>query len=773
MGGGIGIIGGLVALSYYYREPLQARLIASLDRYLAVPVKIRSVETSIWADFPRLSVVLSDVVVMAPPDAHDTLLKADAVGFSADVLSLLQGENRFERLFVRNGFVHLRQDSRGQWQYRVWKSAEGESSDATFQISLLEVENMRIVVAPYGTDGPYAVDVGSARISINRVPQYTAVALSTQCRLKSGHPMMDGPLRLTARFRWYEGADSLHASTIEGEWDRLQWRGGGAVAFHGKRLPTVHLQLEGTHPAIHRLVERIVPKSPIVDLVASGDLTWRLSVDGPLQHGRWPSLRGSFRMENGGMTFRGIEGRRIRIHGTVHHPGGALNRLQVHVDSARGVVGNQPFEAAVHITAWEPLQVEGYIEHQWNLAEWAAALSHEQLRAHGEIGGRIHFQHASRKWRFQGDLRGGDAPVEIRRGDSLLLRLHRLHLQMEGRRFRLLASQVELNQSKARIKGEYLLDGPWEAHVDAAHLRWQDITAAMGAVGQWMTDSPTADDASSNQLLGTVHLTTRTFEWPPWTLTNARTHLAMTPTGIVMVPLRAQWGQGHLNLDSVAYRWTDSHAALAIGGSLHRIDIQRLFAHFDDWMADVISSRNLRGRADLRGRILLPFDSTGALQTPRMAAEVDLQIDSGQIIDYEPLARMMGFLELNRLRNLRFDRLRNHLSVRNDTLFIPTMNIHSNELSMRLTGYYTFTHFMEYFIHLNLNELLFGKKKYPQQEYGYVPAQRRRGVSVYLHMWGTPDSLEFEFDRRAVKRRLGEGWEPEAQPDAGFEIEWE
>ncbi|MFN7095573.1 MAG: hypothetical protein ACK4M7_09445, partial [Burkholderiales bacterium] len=64
---------------YHYREQMMERMVGEISKKLEYSIKIKKVSLTILDSFPKLSLVLKDVVIQYPAADKLTLLKADKV----------------------------------------------------------------------------------------------------------------------------------------------------------------------------------------------------------------------------------------------------------------------------------------------------------------------------------------------------------------------------------------------------------------------------------------------------------------------------------------------------------------------------------------------------------------------------------------------------------------------------------------------------------------------------------------------------------------------
>jgi len=100
-------------------------------------------DVSLWREFPRLAVGLSDVTVQ---DAFrtDTLLRAGRVSVQLDIIKVLTDRLVIEGIRVSDGFIRLRQNGKGDWNYLVWKESGSDGTATDLSIDLLALNDVEV-----------------------------------------------------------------------------------------------------------------------------------------------------------------------------------------------------------------------------------------------------------------------------------------------------------------------------------------------------------------------------------------------------------------------------------------------------------------------------------------------------------------------------------------------------------------------------------------------------------------------------------------------------
>ncbi len=129
---------------------------------------------------------------------------------------------------------------------------------------------------------------------------------------------------------------------------------------------------------------------------------------------------------------------------------------------------------------------------------------------------------------------------------------------------------------------------------------------------------------------------------------------------------------------------------ISAGFSLRKVDLAKLFYGFDDFGQSSLTSANLKGIADTRGKLSVGLSSSGSFQPGSLSGELDFSIKKGALINFAPLEKIKKYIFRNRdLSNIRFGDLSDHLEIRNGDIHISRMHVQSSALSFYLDGIYS------------------------------------------------------------------------------------
>lgn len=194
------------------------------------------------------------------------------------------------------------------------------------------------------------------------------------------------------------------------------------------------------------------------------------------------------------------------------------------------------------------------------------------------------------------------------------------------------------------------------------------------------------------------------------------------------------------------------------------VNLEKLMLKADYLGQDYVINKNIKGTlsGQIKSYIQVHPDLTPLMD--QMQAQMDVEIIDGELVNFAPMQAMSAYFGGKNLQRIRFDTLRNSLSLQNGTLSIPDMNINSSLGFMEVSGTQSMDTHMEYFIRIPLKLVtsagwhkLFGKKQEevnPDQEDAIEYRDKDKRVHfINLKISGTPDKYNVSLGK--AKKSLG------------------
>jgi len=179
------------------------------------------------------------------------------------------------------------------------------------------------------------------------------------------------------------------------------------------------------------------------------------------------------------------------------------------------------------------------------------------------------------------------------------------------------------------------------------------------------------------------------------------------------------------------------------------IDVSKLFWSFNNFKQDIVTSQNLSGLLD--GNVILTTKvRNGSISTKDAEATTRLTLSDGRLKNVKQLESLSKFIDLNELQDIYFSTLTNTITVRNEQVIIPQMEVSSSAINLFASGRHSFNGEYVYQTQLRLSDILFKKSSAQSSQFGVVEDDGD-GVKLYLKIEGDKQNHNVSYDRETAR----------------------
>ncbi len=186
---------------------------------------------------------------------------------------------------------------------------------------------------------------------------------------------------------------------------------------------------------------------------------------------------------------------------------------------------------------------------------------------------------------------------------------------------------------------------------------------------------------------------------------------------------------------------------------LNNIDINKLFYSFNDFGQKFIINENLEG--NLSGDLYFNSEWSDKLKVHKntVKTDCDITLTDGELNNFEPMQALSRFIDVDELKNIKFSTLRNQITIENEKIIIPQMNIESSVINVTASGEHNFDNTYEYHLKLLLSDLLSGKFKRSKRKKKdeNIEEDNTGRITLYLLLKGDEDDFKVRYDRKQAK----------------------
>lgn len=779
-------------LLYIFRDDLINMVKQQVNQQLVTDVTVEEIDLSVWEHFPDISVVFEDVVAMeAIEGSEDTLLRADKLFFSFDILGLMRGKYIIDKIILQNADCSVKTNKLGESNYMIIRQDQDTTSSEQLDFALksIELHNVHIRYIDEPTQQDHDVQVHEADVSLSIGEGLTDIGVSGDLHansLRSGKTIFlrNKALSIQTGLKYHNDKDQLtiNPSSLSIGPSAFNVKGN---LFLGDN-PSANLSIKAEKTEIGHLLALLPAdiNKEVAKYRSSGNIYFSGTINGPLGGDESPRVNFDFGFEdasfqhpdlNQAITEAYLEG--SYTNGKAHNAESSVLRLSglkgkigedtfkgnltyrnftnphldLHLDGTfdlkviSGLIPASPF-SDVKGKATTTLTFSGYLEH----------LASKNLIHKTKTSGHISINDVT----F--GIKGRKQLYEDLNGEFLFDKNNLGITNFTGHAGR---SDFQLNGFFKNFTSWLLLpDQPLEIEADfhSDHLDLDELLSASNA------SSPEADSESADyyfslpkQLEVDFSLHIKEIKFKRLSGDNLGKNLQgdmeLSNQTLTYDNIYFTLAGGTLGLRGYIDARHDNQISVVNYGEIKNLSVKRALYVLEDFHQDFLTSENLNGTLNASFSNKMFFNNHLQPDLSRLESIIDLTIDDGELVEFMPMIEMSVFLRANDmtkymksgdLSNIQFSKLSNRIKVDNDTIFIPDMTIKSNVVTdISISGTHSFDEHIDYQVSFPLINY---DKRERDERHGITRREDSKNFYVFLGIKGTTKSFDIDFDKKQI-----------------------
>jgi hypothetical protein len=194
---------------------------------------------------------------------------------------------------------------------------------------------------------------------------------------------------------------------------------------------------------------------------------------------------------------------------------------------------------------------------------------------------------------------------------------------------------------------------------------------------------------------------------------------------------------------------------------IRSMNVRKLFYAMNDFgqATDGLTYNKINGIIDSDIEIVSEWNSDFSPKLDRLLVLCDATIKDGEIRNYSTLESMAKYTKISNLSNVKFEKMTNTISIRNEVITIPEMEIKSNASTFKVSGTHSFSNEINYRIEILLSEVLGRQAKESNKsnpEFLIEDDGLGGKTKIHLLITGTTDKPIIKYDTRSARKSVVE-----------------
>lgn len=769
----ISILSIALALSmviYFISDKLEAVVLKEINNQLAVEGSFKDFEIAFWETFPRVSLKINHLKLNESEKVFNKpFLEAEKFYLQLNLWKAIRGNYELEKIKSKNVIVRMGY-KKGNSNFDIFKDTE----DSTSSGLNMDIQSIEFINASYeflDTEEKsyisYSFDLFQSKGEIN--PEYIAfkVLANGTCNtfLVQGDSInINKYTDLNTELKYSFKDEKLDILGGNLSIDASDFEINGSLQFADKNEIDLHLKSEGN--SIKQIIGLLPQEVSIKakEWESEGKFGIDASIKGGFEGKNTPEIDAKLLVSEAYIQSNqngvGLENLNIESRLFWGQKEQFLQLTKLSFD-----FNKQNFKAALDIQDFEKPKVVGWANGVLDLESLKAFMGDSAMPMSGILDCALEINSSFSQWGDAGMLlTSGGIQGQITCTNVYLATenytLEKVNGTLIFDKNNLKSSTLEGLLNKYNGKASFNLQnylsvlGPNPSLYGNISLQLESINLDEIMANQGLTETTENTEAEKDifeSLKGMnldLKISLKSLVYNKVKIDNIRSKLAIENQNITINQLFANLTEGTLNINGAIRKREDQMylGRFELEGS--KLNIQKLFALFDNFGQEEITEKNIEGKVTFLSQIALIFDRAGNIQKENIYAFTDLSIENGVLKKVEAMKSLSKFAEISELENIRFQTLHNTFEISDGVLNFPYMNIGNSVINLKIKGNHSFDNYMDYTFRVRLSEALASKYKWRSrknkedfEDFG------DKGVALYINMKGYPDDLNFSVEK--------------------------
>lgn len=772
----LSFIGILFFASVIMQEKVSAVILSSINKSLAVKVEAKSVHFSFLRKFPKASVQLKNALVHSSAEfntafgefkGRDTLLFAGSLFIKLNPIKIIRGNYSIDELSINNGLINIFTDSTGNINYRLSQFSASSKASPDVNLDAIRLRNIAAVYSDNKNKLRLKGNIEESKIKTNIKGssfQFMAVSKLRMDNLIISGTLFKRPFIADAMIALESdpGKAIFHQSSVTLD--------GLALKFSGSLSGSnADLLFSADNAEISKLINYLPPAissklngyefSGLLDFSgniksSSGmkkiEIKYQVS-DGSIKHLEdappvneitFSGIFSNGPDNNSNICSISLDDIKLKLGSTRIYGAMLVSNFAKPVTSLslKGCVYPEDLSRFFHMTVIN--HPEGSIDADLKLVTGSPSiLLNPDTLVYLKPVGSIKFNSFTFGWGEDGRIiRNMTGPADISdvyrtKGISLEYANQRINLDGEFRNLPewLAGKPSTLTGDFNVVFDKFIPEAFISKNENPLPTEFpKDIIASVN----FRADSLSYKSFRSSDVMGNL-------DYKPGKLTVNYFTLKSLSGKIS--------GKAYLNQNSDMTFISKGDYEIA------DIDVNNAFRSFRNFGQDFIRAENLSGNLSGKVTVLLPFSNDFTPKTSVVAAEGRFSLGNGSLINFEPAKELSDFIEMSELENIHFQKLENDFYIRDNTFYLPQMDVKSSAADIAVNGRHDFNNNYEYHVKVLLSQLLSRKRKEKRQpvtEFGAVQDDGLGRTSLLLKVESRDDDMKVSYDVKAASDQV-------------------
>ncbi len=764
-----------IGIAHFYQDEIEQLVVQNINDQLRTPIEVEDIELSLIKKFPYASLELKNFMTL---DAYqkDTLLKAEKIFLKINALDLYNKSYTLQQLELHNGFARISFNIKGVPNYQIWHSKRDSSLDRSLDLNHISLNKIHIEYSDAKSNLHISAQALQTELNGTIENGIFSAQINGDFETDFINVSQDKYLEDKILSTWVSLDVSKQRSTFNGSAKTNDLE----LKFNGNVKNGYTVNVRGTEIDIKTSLQYVPKKflSSIESFEFGGTADLNIKVENQNISKLPPAIHADFNIKNGSMQSNlPWQIKATELEG-IYHNGEQKNNISsiVSLQSINCQVNGKDLNGSLTYSNFNNPYIQAQFNTELNLAE-VQQLDYElplkELSGSAKITanykGRLGFKNDIVKDFEQAEK---SATIQLINTSFQYKPLALFH-SLEGS-IKLLNNRLEIDslkgstgkESKLKFVGaiEHLFSQKKELKV-TGHLSSDWLKISEMIIPE--TNQESTPFIMPKNILANITTSIKDASYKKFHMSNFQAKTSFSKGVLTAKEVQLNSMSGDITGELALSQTKEGNLRLITTSKLEQINVRQLFYEFENFGQTTMRHKHLRGKTTTDIYLRTEWDNYLNHIPENLYAFFDVKINNGELIEFEPMLLMSDYISVNELKRIRFSTLENQIEVKNRSVEIPFMEIHSSAMDIAGSGTHFFDNTLDYEIEFSLNEVM-GKRwrknnKKQITEFGQIENDGVKGTIIPLKMTGTVDDPKISFNFNRAKQSVNEGIEKQKQ----------
>ena len=778
------VVTGLMISVFLFKDRIIQQFVSEANKSLNTPVKIGKIDVSVFADFPNLAIVFTDVYIEDSHPGNYPLLTAERISFSLNALEVWKGNYSVRGLSVTGSETNLKINVAGKSNFNIIKESTARNG-GTVQFNLQQVQLLNTVVDYDDREANQHHLFNSEKLIASilvkgNLYQIEAVgdAVTRQIGINNSVFLVNKNFKINTRLDYDDENKEVRIKSSTLKISDSEFKVSGNYLFKDKNL--IDLKAGGKDTDIQTLLS-LMPEETTEKLKqyrSDGDVFFNLSLKGEISKEKSPMISVEFGCANATLYHPDYKTqiKHANLKGSFASSSVTnFSNAELFLSDVNGELNDQVFNANLSIRKFDDPFVT--FDFKGDL-DAASIFNFYPLADLSDVTGLLS---ANISFEGQTSMLNKKATVQrVKTNGAVVMSNLNFAYGKQQIKFKDINGALQFNNHDLALSNvtgyfensDFHLNGFFKNIITFLLFEDQPIGIEtdlksefldldqLFAIGFGVGQSENYRFSISPAVQLNFNCDVKRMKYKRFNPGKIKGDLLVKNQVAVSRNITMNAMGGSLMFNGIVDAKNPKAIDVVSSFKLHGVYVDSVFYVFENFHQDFIQAKHLKGRAFADVEMEMVLNEQLKLISPTLIANISASIKNGELNNFEPLKKLNKYIDDESLNRLRFADLKNEIHIENQTIYIPQMDIRSNATDIRLSGTHTFDQHIDYRVVAPLNNK---KKIDPDEAFGAIEDDGSGKPKIFLKITGTTYKYEVSLDKDAVKKKIAGDLKKEVQ----------